>query len=676
MDADAVGEGDVGEVAARELVAFAVEIRRQGAGLGIDRDDGADVAVEHALVVVVAQLDELVAGAELPRGRAQAAAAGVQRGLELQVEVAHARHSLVHGREHLHIVDRVHPVEVARDEFGAEREHLRQAVLGRAGGDEMEVAPGRQGGEIGGHRRGLRIAAVDGMGRGDDQALVLLAIDGGEAGDGNGRPGRRPGRLAVGLALRDQVLEHVAGPDRRELVDVADEQQVRAGRHGGEQRRGEPGVEHGGLVDDEEIGRQRRGFVDGEAALGGVEFQQAVDGGGKSAGGLGEALGGPAGGGGEVDPHVLGLQDRDERPQDRGLAGAGSAGEDAELVREGPADGGGLQFVKGEAGPLLRPDQRSVDVDRRQARCDPLDARDGGGDPLLGAVVGGGLDQCVVRRAGAGVTHEGLLLHEGLEPGADAVGGRLQQLGAVVAQGPGRVGGVALLLQRLERVEDAGVDPGRGIVGKAQVDGDAVRRLEADALDLAGHPVGLGQQHRLGLAAIAVHELDALGGGHAVGLQEDVDLAQGALLVPGLFDGGRALRADARHAAQARGLLAEHAEGVGAELVDDLVGVHAADARDEAAAEVAADAVDGRGQLGSEGLDLELVAMLAVARPPAGDAQGLAALHAGQGADDGDLLVGVLAAEFGDRVVILLVEEDDALEHAGEAGGGIGHRLH
>ena len=94
-----------------------------------------------------------------------------------------------------------------------------------------------------------------------------------------------------------------------------------------------------------------------------------------------------------------------------------------------------------------------------------------------------------------------------------------------------------------------------------------------------------------------------------------MDLAQGALVLPGLLDGGGALRPDAGHAAQPGGLLAEHAEGVGAERVDDLVGVDLADAGHEAAAEVLADAVDGGGQFGGERLDLELVAVLAVARP-------------------------------------------------------------
>jgi hypothetical protein len=88
-------------------------------------------------------------------------------------------------------------------------------------------------------------------------------------------------------------------------------------------------------------------------------------------------------------------------------------------------------------------------------------------------------------------------------------------------------------------------------------------------------------------------------GGDAVGLEEDVELALGALGVPGLLDGGGAFFADARlDVAQAAGLLAQDAEGVGAEGVDDLVGVDLADAGHEAAAEVFADAVHGGRQLG------------------------------------------------------------------------------
>ena len=79
--------------------------------------------------------------------------------------------------------------------------------------------------------------------------------------------------------------------------------------------------------------------------------------------------------------------------------------------------------------------------------------------------------------------------------------------------------------------------------------------------------------------------------------------------------------------AELAGFLAEDAEGVGAEGVDDFVGVDLADAGDEAAAEVFADAVDGGGELGLVGRDLELGAVLRVLRPLAGELEGLAALH-------------------------------------------------
>ena len=255
-------------------------------------------------------------------------------------------------------------------------------------------------------------------------------------------------------------------------------------------------------------------------------------------------------------------------------------------------------------------------------------------------------------------------LHERVDSRRRKFAERLQQFGRVVAQVGFARGRVPLLLERLQRVEDAGVEPGRRVVGKAQVDGDPVGGLESDPFDLPGHAVGLRQEHGPGLRSVAVHELHALRRRDAVGLEEDVDLAQHALLLPGALDRRRPLGADPRDAAQAGGLLAEHAKRVRAERVDDLVRVDPADARHEAAAQVFADAVDGGRQLGGEGLDLELVAVLAMPGPPAAQVQGLPALDAREGADDGHLSVRVLAAELGDRVMGLLVEEDDAFEDA------------
>ena len=75
---------------------LAVEVGRERAGLHVDGEDRADIAVEKSLVVVVAQLDELVAGTELARHGAEAGggpvrsarAAGVERRLDSWLRLA------------------------------------------------------------------------------------------------------------------------------------------------------------------------------------------------------------------------------------------------------------------------------------------------------------------------------------------------------------------------------------------------------------------------------------------------------------------------------------------------------------------------------------------------------------------------------------------------------------
>ncbi len=70
--------------------------------------------------------------------------------------------------------------------------------------------------------------------------------------------------------------------------------------------------------------------------------------------------------------------------------------------------------------------------------------------------------------------------------------------------------------------------------------------------------------------------------------------------------------------------------------------------------------------------DLELCAVLRVLGPLTGQPERLAALHARQSTDDGDPVLGGfgrLRAQLGDGVMVLLVEEDDALEDAGQGDG-------
>ena len=186
MDADGVGEGEVGEFAAVEGVGVVVEFRVEGAGFGVDGDDGADVAVEEGLVVIVAQLDDFVAGAILAVDGAEGAGPGVERvegRLELGVEIADAGDALVHRGEDLHVVDRVRPLEFSRDKLGDELDDFADAILGIGGGDEVEVGPDLGAGDVGEDGAEGGVAGVDGVGGGDDLALALLAVDDAQARD-------------------------------------------------------------------------------------------------------------------------------------------------------------------------------------------------------------------------------------------------------------------------------------------------------------------------------------------------------------------------------------------------------------------------------------------------------------------------------------------------------------
>ena len=218
---------------------------------------------------------------------------------------------------------------------------------------------------------------------------------------------------------------------------------------------------------------------------------------------------------------------------------------------------------------------------------------------------------------------------EGGAAGLDAFAGGFEEGGGVVAQVAFAQGGVALFLEGFHGVEDAGVEAGRGVVGEAEVDGDAVGGLEADAVDLAGDAVGLLLKNLAGLGAVFLDEFNALAGSDAVGLKEDVELAESALLVPGFFNGGGADLADAGHVAQAGGFLGKHTKSVGAEGVHDLVGVNFSDAGDEAGPEVFADTVNTGGEGAGEALDFELGTVLGVRSPDALEAEGFAALDAG-----------------------------------------------
>ena len=95
---------------------------------------------------------------------------------------------------------------------------------------------------------------------------------------------------------------------------------------------------------------------------------------------------------------------------------------------------------------------------------------------------------------------------------------------------------MALALEFLERVQQAGVDALRPRRRQAEVARDLVGRLEAHALDLAADAVGLGGDDLLRVLPVGLDDAQAERVGHAVGLEEDHDLAERLLVLPGGLD--------------------------------------------------------------------------------------------------------------------------------------------
>ena len=138
------------------------------------------VAVEHVLVVVVADLHDAVAGAEGPAACLpldHPALAGFSDLLQALVERGHAYLAAMHRAEHL---DFVRPqAELARDALGHQLDHQ----VGGFGRVLLLEEKKSVGAAIVQHRH---LAAVDPVRVGDDVAAFRLAEDGVETDDGAG----------------------------------------------------------------------------------------------------------------------------------------------------------------------------------------------------------------------------------------------------------------------------------------------------------------------------------------------------------------------------------------------------------------------------------------------------------------------------------------------------------
>ena len=298
----------------------------RNAGVSIDI---ADVAVIDLLVVVVFDLYHLVAGREGPAEVLDLAlAGGIEGGLQLDVERAGAGAAAVHRAQHLNVAHRVEP-EALRDSRLYELDDHGDCCFRFVRLHEVEVAVALGLGKIGNG------TSVDPVRAGDDPASRRLAEYLGQPHDRNRAGG-------------NEIGQHLTRTDRRQLVDVADDQQSGFVGNRRQQRPHQHDIHHRSLVDDQKSAVERIVGVALEPPAPGIDLKQPVDRNGLEPGGLCHPFGGTAGRRAEKQGHARGAQDAQDRVDDGRLAHARTAGDDHGLGVQGPVNRIGLAFRKPE----------------------------------------------------------------------------------------------------------------------------------------------------------------------------------------------------------------------------------------------------------------------------------------------------------------------------------------
>src|ERR1035438_2654449 len=214
MDSDRVGQGEFVQLA--ELINDLTR-RKTHCDLALHRinlHNLPDVAVEYLFVIVILGLDHLVVEAELPAEllhRRFVRPCGIQFRLQARVQFTDAKGAPIHWREHLDVADGIELEFVWNAALEQIEEHGRNS-LGLLPLYEIEILVGVPGWQF------WQEPLVDPMRIGDDPAAGSL-----------------PEHLRQPCyrhdAAFDQVAQHQPRAHRRQLVNIAYQQQVALGGH-------------------------------------------------------------------------------------------------------------------------------------------------------------------------------------------------------------------------------------------------------------------------------------------------------------------------------------------------------------------------------------------------------------------------------------------------------------
>ena len=158
----------------------------------------------------------------------------------------------------------------------------------------------------------------------------------------------------------DDVAEDVTGPDRWQLVRVTDHDEAGAAVDGLQEGVHEEDVDHGHLVDDDDVALERIVFVALEVAAhlvaalfvlvrAALVLEEAVDRGGRPAGGLRHALRSTAGRCTEQDGLSFVREHADDGVDGRGFSSTRAAGDDEEAEMAGGEHGVALERIELDA---------------------------------------------------------------------------------------------------------------------------------------------------------------------------------------------------------------------------------------------------------------------------------------------------------------------------------------
>ena len=217
-----------------------------------------------------------------------------------------------------------------------------------------------------------------------------------------------------------------------------------------------------------------------------------------------------------------------------------------------------------------------------------------------------------------------------------------------------------------QRIGDPGAHADHGGLFDAELHGDGVGGLEADAADIARQAIRVLGHDLDGVGAIGLENPHCPRRADAMAVQEDHDLADDLLFGPGIGDALGANLANPSHLAQPVRLGLDDIEYLLAERIDHLFGVDRPDAADHPGAEVFLDAVNRCRRRCAHEARLELLAMGVVVDPFARRGDPLAGGDYRGVADDGDQFAVATGLDAKNTKAVFGVVVGDALDEAGQ----------